>query len=160
MQAISHKPKPINSLRVFPSMLHEAQTEELPRFVVQKHHARTLHYDLWLEKDGVFKSWALPKIGLAPITRIGACPIFDGARRLGEQEINVKALAIQVADHDPEFGDFEAEIPVGQYADGKSRNLRPRQRPLHKPDGRQDLAYLPRQPPSGHLQLDSLFPWR
>jgi bifunctional non-homologous end joining protein LigD len=75
-------------------------------FTSEKHHARTLHYDLRLEKDGVFKSWAVPKMGLAPITTIGACPIFgDSARR----------LAIQVDDHDLEFGDFEGEIPAGEY---------------------------------------------
>jgi len=71
----------------------------MPRFVVQEHFARTHHYDFRLERDGVFKSWVLRK----PFTRSPA----------------VRRLAIQVEDHDLGFGDFEGEIPRGQYGSGK-----------------------------------------
>lgn len=71
------------------------------RFVVQEHHARTHHFDLRLEKDGVFKSWALPK----------GVP----------EESGVSRLAIQVADHELTFGDFEGEISPGKYGAGKIR---------------------------------------
>jgi bifunctional non-homologous end joining protein LigD len=67
-------------------------------FTSEKHHARTLHYDLRLEKDGVFQSWAVPK----------GVP----------EEVDVKRLAIQVDDHALEFGDFEGEIPAGEYGAG------------------------------------------
>lgn len=71
------------------------------RFIIQEHHARTHHFDLRLERDGVFKSWALPK----------GAPQRPGERR----------LAIQVGDHELLFGDFEGEIPPGQYGAGNIR---------------------------------------
>jgi bifunctional non-homologous end joining protein LigD len=100
----------IDKLTVYRSKRDAAKTPEpvpesaeLPgdgnSFVIQEHHARRLHWDFRLERDGVLVSWALPKgVPTDPKTN---------------------HLAVQTEDHPLEYGTFEGTIPKGEYGGGK-----------------------------------------
>jgi bifunctional non-homologous end joining protein LigD len=93
------KRDPAKTPEPVPTATPEVTSGEAGSFVIQEHHARRLHWDFRLERDGVLVSWALPK-GVPD----------DPA---------VNHLAVHTEDHPLEYGSFEGTIPRGEYGGGE-----------------------------------------
>ena len=104
-----------------------------PRFVVQEHHARRLHWDLRLERDGVLASWALPK-GVPP-------------------DPKVNHLAVPTEDHPLEYLDFAGDIPAGSYGAGSMSIWDHGTYDCFKWDGREVLVTFHGEKVSGRYAL-------
>lgn len=93
MRDAARTPEPV------PAVTPPVREGSAPSFVIQRHQARRLHWDLRLERDGVLVSWAVPK----------GPPLTPHENR----------LAVQTEDHPLEYGSFEGVIPEGEYGAGE-----------------------------------------
>lgn len=91
-------PEPVSETEPGPDEALRAHNSVGPLFVIQEHHASSLHWDFRLEHNGVLVSWAVPK----------GPPLDPGVNR----------LAVQTEDHPLEYGTFEGTIPKGEYGGG------------------------------------------
>lgn len=92
-------PEPVPPETVTPDLGSAAgEAGDEGTFVIQEHHATSLHWDLRLERDGVLVSWAVPR-GLPPTPQ-------------------TNHLAVHTEDHPMEYADFSGEIPKGEYGGG------------------------------------------
>ncbi len=112
-----------------PEPVRQATAQDALTFVVQKHAATRLHYDLRLELDGVLVSWAVPK-----------------GPSLNPED---RRMAVKVEDHPLDYGGFEGSIPQGQYGGGEViiwdrgayyTDKAPRDRPTQEAELRRQLA--------------------